>query len=101
VGERYAETTGLIVSVDLPRAERDLERHRLDRHGGQQLVREPLAPIAPFGSVGASDTVGEFEDRDDRDGDLLVAHPERNVFEQLAGIPPVPLRRDDRRRVKD
>ena len=100
VRERDANSAGLALAIDLAGSERDPHRDRLDRHTGQQLIKEPLASIAALRGIGSYDPMREFEDSDHRNSDSLVAATADNVFEQLAGVLALTLGGNSRGRVK-
>jgi hypothetical protein len=66
--------------IDPSGAERNWDGHWLDRNARQDFLKEALPPVTALGSVGARDSMGEFDHRDHRNGDLVVAGFQRNGF---------------------
>ena len=85
IRESDSDTPRLTLAVDLPGADRDGRRHRLDGDSGEEIVKETLPTFTAFRGIGSHDSMGEFEHGNHGDSDSFVARFERHVFEELPG----------------
>jgi hypothetical protein len=86
-----ADAFGLILAIDLPRVQRDRHGDGMDGQSREQLLNKLVPRSLSLWRVGAGCTVGQFDQRDDGDGDLGVARWPGDGGEHLSRILPSAL----------
>lgn len=101
VGEGHTDALGSILAVDLTGSESHRNRHRMDRQSSHQFIQE----LPPHGfslrSIGAGCSMRQFDQRNDRHGDIFARGAHCDFGQSLSGILALAFCRDEYAGVED
>lgn len=101
IGERKAHALGLALTVDRPDADSNWYRDRVNGHGCEYFMDELLPLCFALWCVGASRAVGQFDECNNRQGDLSFSRSSGDCGQHLPRVPSLPLGSDQNTGIED